>query len=86
MWEDIKTANNFKGNAEVSCRKLEDLPSMKENCWCNPKFAGLVDKITADQEKENPGNTFAGKYSSIVFSGSFTERDQWLTCTPMKLV
>ena len=73
MWEDIETANNFKGKLEVYCRKLEDLPSMKENCWCNPKFAGLVTKITAAQEKQDPGNTFTGKYSSIGFRASLNE-------------
>ena len=77
MWEDIETANDFKltvskGKLTVEqyCRKLEDLPSMKENCWCNPKFAGLVTIITAAQQNGPPGKnkfTFAGKYSSIVF-------------------
>ena len=72
MWEDIETANNFKGKLgfDAYCRKLEDLPSMKENCWCNPKFAGLVTIITAAQQNGPPGKnkfTFAGKYSSIIF-------------------
>ena len=68
MWEDIKTANWFNGPRADYCRKLEDLPSMKENCWCNPKFAGLVTRITAAQQKGPPGGlTFSRKYSSIVF-------------------
>ena len=76
MWRDIETANTFDGSqgSEVEfCRKFEDLPSMKENCWCNPKFAGLVTKITAAQEKQDPGNTFSGKYSSIGFRASLNE-------------
>ena len=91
MWRDIETANTFDGSqgSEVEfCRKFEDLPSMKENCWCNPKFAGLVTKITAAQEKQDPGNqsafpgresgiqggdTFTCKYSSIGFRASLNE-------------